>query len=138
MKKVIILSILVGLIMLGGILFARKITKDLTSKPTAAQREMQMLGGSYISTIDTQTKEVKTNSVSENSVDNTVGETTPKTDLEKAIDIVKEDWGPDTSVYFAQDGTKNGKYIICVRDKASTAALAWYTVNVEDGTFVKE
>ena len=60
-------------------------------------------------------------------------------DLEKAIDIVKKDWGADSTVYFAQDGQKeSGEYIICVRDTETTSAKAWYTVNVQTGTFVKE
>ena len=59
----------------------------------------------------------------------------PKTDLEKAIDLVKKDWGEDSSVKFVEDGkTNTGEYIICVRDKNTTNALAWYKVNLENET----
>lgn len=55
---------------------------------------------------------------------------------EKAINIVKEDWGKDDKVYFSFDSIdSNGKYIVSVRDKASTEALYWYTVDIEKGTF---
>jgi len=59
----------------------------------------------------------------------------PLTDLDKAIDLVKEEWGTENGVYFAQDGkTDEGEYIICVRDSRTTNALAWYKVNIETGT----
>ncbi len=62
-----------------------------------------------------------------------------KTDLEKAIDIVKKDWGEDSSVYFAEDGqTRDGEYVICVRDNNTTSAIAWYTVDIKTGKFTKE
>ena len=79
------------------------------------------------------------NNENTNTTTNEPKEETPKTDLEKAIDIVKKDWGADSTVYFAQDGQKeSGEYIICVRDTETTSAKAWYTVNVQTGTFVKE
>ena len=79
------------------------------------------------------------NNENTNTTTNEPKEETPKTDLEKAIDIVKKDWGADNTVYFAQDGQKeSGEYIICVRDTETTSAKAWYTVNVQTGTFVKE
>ena len=55
---------------------------------------------------------------------------------EKAKNIVKENWGEDDSVYYSYDGINSeGKYIICVRDKATTKALYWYYVDVETGAF---
>lgn len=55
---------------------------------------------------------------------------------EKAINIVKENWGEDNKVYFSFDSIdSNGKYIVSVRDKTSTEALYWYTVDIEKGTF---
>ena len=55
---------------------------------------------------------------------------------EKAKNIVKENWGEDDSVYYSYDGINSeGKYIICVRDKATTKALYWYYVDIETGAF---
>jgi len=52
---------------------------------------------------------------------------------EKAIEIAKKDWGEDDSVSFKFDRIdSNGNYIIVVREKATTNALRWYTVDVED------
>lgn len=74
-----------------------------------------------------------------NEIEQEPEEEIPKTDLEKALDIVKADWGEDETVYFAEDGkTQNGEYSICVRNKNTTKALAWYTVNIETGVFVRE
>ena len=62
----------------------------------------------------------------------------PKTEQEKAIDIVKKDWGDTENVSITVDGVNNdGRYIISVRDKNTTEALAFYTVNVSDKTFSK-
>lgn len=58
---------------------------------------------------------------------------------QKAIQIVKENWGEDSTVYFRYDDiTAKGEYIICVRDKETTNALYFYTVNVETGAFTIE
>lgn len=71
------------------------------------------------------------NEKEDNTIENEIKEE-PKTDLDKAKDIVKKVWGEDdNSVYFSQDSiNEDGSYIICVRDKSTTSALAWYQVNI--------
>lgn len=55
---------------------------------------------------------------------------------EKAIGIVKEDWGEDDKVQFEFDSIdNNGNYVVCVRDRQTRNALFWYTVNIEKETF---
>jgi len=50
---------------------------------------------------------------------------------EKAVNLVKEEWGRDTSVYFSNMGIDNdGRYIVSVNKKDSTV-LAWYLVDVD-------
>ena len=63
-----------------------------------------------------------------------------KTDTEKAIDIVKLDLGAEAeNKNIAVDSvTSDGKYVISVREKNTTQALAFYTVNVNDKTFTKK
>lgn len=62
----------------------------------------------------------------------------PKTEQEKAVDIVKKDWGDTENVSITVDGVNNdGRYIVSVRNKNTTEALAFYTVNVSDKTFSK-
>ena len=148
MKKNIIIILAIIITILLGIVAALNINKDETEQ-TISQK------------VEKSNKENKIENRNENKVDNnedknseqtedelsneenrTDGEgieEEPKTDLEKAIAIVKKDWGKDDSVKFAQDGkTTDGKYIICVRDIETTNALAWYTVDVETGEFEKE
>ena len=65
-------------------------------------------------------------------------EESPKTAKEKALDIVKKDWGESNNVEFAVDAIdENGNYIVTVRNSQTTEALAFYTVNTNDETFTK-
>jgi len=81
------------------------------------------------------------NQEAQNTVPNASTETLeeePKTAEEKAIKIVKKDWGEDSSVKISIDGMDSaGRYVVAVRDKETTKALAFYTVNISDGTFTK-
>lgn len=55
---------------------------------------------------------------------------------EKAINIVKSDWGTTENVYFVTMGIDaSGKYIVTVNDSSTTATLAWYLVDVVTGKF---
>lgn len=55
---------------------------------------------------------------------------------EKAISIVKSDWGTTENVYFVTMGIDaSGKYIVTVNDSSTTATLAWYLVDVVTGKF---
>lgn len=78
-------------------------------------------------------------------------ETTPKTppdiivdeqitnEEQKAIDIVKQDWGEDDTVYFSKVGIdSSGRYIISVNNRYTTAAIMWYTVDINTGKFFKQ
>lgn len=57
---------------------------------------------------------------------------------EKAINIVKKDWGEDNSVYFSFEGIDNsGKYMVCVRDQ-DTHTLRSYKIDINAGTFTIE
>lgn len=54
---------------------------------------------------------------------------------EKALRLVKEDWGEDDSVYFdIAEIQENGIYKICVRDKNTTNEVMWYEVDVVNNT----
>ncbi len=83
------------------------------------------------------------NKVNENTESNT--QTTDKTEVmqesganneEKAINIVKKDWGTTVGVYFVTMGIDaSGKYIVTVNDSNTTGTLAWYSVDVTTGKF---
>lgn len=85
------------------------------------------------------------NKVEENTqVDNSTTTTSTssqdkRTDKEKAIDIVKKDYGTTSGIeYFVEDERDGkGRYRVVVRDANTTAALAWYFVDVEHNTFDK-
>lgn len=77
------------------------------------------------------------NQIVENKVNNTTTDPqTPKEDNDqKAINMVKQDWGADASVTFKIDEKKeNGKYVVSVVDKNTTAVLVWYDVDVKNNT----
>ena len=85
----------------------------------------------------------------ENTVDNKNADPTPttaskpKTDEEKAIDIVKKDYinsNTDlSSIEFSvEDKDGKGRHIVAVRNSKTTAVLAFYHVDVANNTFIKE
>lgn len=59
-------------------------------------------------------------------------------DEEKAVNIVKKDWGEDNSVYFTIEETQNEKYTISVREKDTTRTISAYEVNIQTETFIKD
>ena len=64
---------------------------------------------------------------------------TPATAEEKAIAIVKENWDGSQNVEFTIEGIdESGRYMVGVRDTNTTAAIAFYTVNILDGTFTRK
>ena len=90
-----------------------------------------------INEVINETANEEVSNETENSVSSETFEESPKTSKEKVIDIVKKDWGNDASVTFVVDGMdENGNYRVSVRN-SETEALAYYTVNVTDGTFTK-
>ena len=61
------------------------------------------------------------------------------TEEEKAIELVKEKWGAqDTSVAYAVANREGNIYMISVTNKETTAVLAWYQVNMENGEVVQQ
>ena len=83
--------------------------------------------------------QVENETITENTVSSETFEESPKTAKEKAVDMVKKDWGQTNSVEFSVEGIDaNGNYIVTIRDSQTTQALAFYTVNVNSGTFTKK
>lgn len=84
---------------------------------------------------------VITNTIDEEAVDNETVQTNVS-NIEKAIEIVQNNWGVDDTVYFSYDEknptNSKGEYVICVRDKQTTYEKYWYYVNIDSGTFTIE
>ena len=142
MKKTIIIVIAVMLVVLVGIVVGRSINEASNFIQTDSKKVENNTNKVSNQKVENKT-ENEENNIINNDVTNTIEnieqeEIVIKTDLDKAIDLVKKDWGEDNTVYFAQDGkTEKGEFIICVRDNETTGARAWYSVNVEAGTVEK-
>ncbi len=78
----------------------------------------------------------KNNNGNENNINDTEIQTL--SDEEKALKLVKDDWGTTDGVYFKIENISgNGNYEIVVRDSNTTSELAWYTVNPKTGKISK-
>ena len=132
----ITLIIIIGIIC--GIAFSKNSNKNIT---TNTQKEENTITNEEI---NNTTNEIKENEIEENNIsDDTQTTATPeetqKTDKEKAIEIIKKDYGTSDNIKFNAEGTDSkGRQIIVVRDIETTAALQFYYVDVSNGTFVKE
>ena len=92
-------------------------------------------------TIKVQNTVQEENIVQKEKTENTISNVTtnsqaPKEDNnQKAINMVKQDWGEDASVTFKIDEKKeNEKYVVSVVDKNTTEVLVWYDVDVKNNT----
>lgn len=134
-KKILYIVIIIALI-IAGIFVAKKITEKDEAKQTVAntlENTSKTDKENKLEESNTVVAEPEKNEVEENNVAEGKDENAPE---ERAKQIVEANWGKDDTVYFSYDGKdENGRYIICVREKASTKALYWYYVDVETGTF---
>lgn len=55
-------------------------------------------------------------------------------DKEKAVALVADEWGEDSSVYYTNEGVSSGYYIVAVRDKSNTSVKMFYKVDVKNET----
>lgn len=151
MNKKIYISLIVILIIIiiGGLIILFTRDNETTNAHLNATENIQ----SNIENNQNENKnlenqnEIQTNTQENTTMQNTQGnasnssetfEETPKTEEEKAIAIVKQDYGENQNVKFTLEGMDaNSRYIIAVRNKNTTEALAFYTVNVSDNTFTK-
>lgn len=57
---------------------------------------------------------------------------------ERAVELVKQAWGEDDSVYFSYQSINNaGKYIVTV-NKKDTTVIAWFEVDVDNELVTKK
>lgn len=56
-------------------------------------------------------------------------------DKQKAIELVKKEWGADDTVSFSFDYiNEKGEYVVAVKDKASATVKCYFRVNIQSGT----
>ncbi len=142
--SIIIIIILVIMLIAIGIFMFGEINKGGSSKPTSTNTLKEEKNEIVNQIVNEITENVLKNDIENNTtIENTTTSTetfeeAPKTAEEKAISIVKKDWGEDKNVDIAIDGMdNNGNYIVAVRDSSTTEAKAFYTVNTSSGTFTK-
>lgn len=149
-KKSIIITVLVIIAVALAIFLTAKLSNTENKEDNIVSMEKidetNLLDGQNI--IDNKNiieENVVSNTV-ENNTNNNTENTNSSSDIssemtdtedykEKAIRLVKEDWGEDDSVYFdIAEIEENGIYKICVRDKNTTNEVMWYEVDVVNNT----
>lgn len=135
MKKIVIYMLVVVLIIGLGIMVGLKLKGDNNkAQDTLGTAENEVYNKEQNVIENTAKTDENTNENIEN-VEQEQEETKPKTDLEKAIEIAKKEWGTEEGVKFLlEETTKAGEYIICVREISTTNALIWYKINVGTNT----
>ena len=134
MNKKIIYIIVIIVLIVAGIFVAKQISEENETTQTGANT----LNNTSKTTEQNDVEENNTVAPEENEIENNTVETgtSELSPEEQAKQIAKDNWGEDDTVYFSYDGKdEKGRYIICVREEATTKALYWYYVDVETGTF---
>lgn len=142
MKKILSVVIILIVLMLGTYIF--KLQNDDIKENNNTNNEIvenNKVNKTATNEVVNEIINENTNEIVENKIENTISsetlEESPKTAKEKAIDIVKKDWGNVSNVNFSVQGMDgNGNYIIVVSD-TNTVALAFYSVNISNETFTK-
>jgi len=144
MKKGILIIIIIAIIVIGimcGISMSKKEKQNIqTTNENTEQNEI------VNTEISNQVNEIEENviqNVIEENLENITSTETfdgeAKTEEEKAIAIVKKDYGTNSNVKFSVEGMdENGRQVIVVRNVQTTEALAFYFVNVSESTFTKK
>ena len=142
--KVAILILVIALIIvlaIGTISIINSFKSDDTG--AEALNETQINGiVNNIETNNIENTEQENNVVNEevNNTENTNSQTSDNannSNEEKAIELVKKEWGEDSSVYFDLAGvTSDGKYRVSVNK--DTKVLAWYIVDIETETVTQK
>ena len=58
---------------------------------------------------------------------------------ERAVELVKKEWGSSSGVYFSNDSVdEQGRYIVSVHDSKTTMTLAFYLVDLDKGTVTEQ
>ena len=139
---VIAIVIIVSLVIVGIVIVSNnKKGKEGNSQVNNTQANIINNNTNINTNTNTNENSVQNTEVNANEVENQTSTETldeePKTATEKAISIVKKDWGNNPGEVVVEGLDENSNYIISVRDATTTQALAFYTVNTTDGTFTK-
>lgn len=151
MKRMLIYAVAIVIVIVIGILVANTIVnreKTVKTGQTSVNNNTTNNAGNNVNSTnqsnelinDFQNNNTQNNEASNNETqDNETKPVSPVeiagTDEEKAIAIVRREWGEDDSVNFVFDHkNENGEFVVAVRDINTTVAIEWYIVNVDTGT----
>lgn len=151
--KIIVGILIIALIIMGIVLWTSKEEIKETDKQNSInQINITQSENNLVQNKEEDTENKIENIVSEDKQDEILNETTEVEDLtntsqtvdnqkkeennnEKAINMVKNDWGADDSVSFKIDEqTEDGKYVVSVVDKNTTKVIMWYDVDINNNT----
>ena len=148
MKKMLIYIILViAVIILGIIVMKNIITDNKSTIANSRKSEEQLMNNIGIDIGYTVSDNINEDNldndlqteISLNTIDEQDIVDTAMTNEEKAIAIVKKDYGDSTTVYYTiEKDIGSGEFEVSVREKATTKILYRYNVNVHTGEFTSE
>lgn len=147
-KKLIIIILVLILLVVSAVLLTIKLF-DLENETVKTSTENVIENSMVNNTIQNEVSNNVVNNTVQNNVNNVVKNeinniTTntkkeeekkdTQTNEEKAVSIVEKIWRNEKNVYCSfEEIDSEGNYIVCVRNKETTKALYWYTVNIETG-----
>ena len=143
-KKIIVISCIV-IVIITGIVTAEEILKGKKAIETLSEETKKNPTINEITNkVENEVAKVQETSTIQNEEKNEIKENEKVIDEkiemsveEQAKKIAMEDWGEeDSTVYYSYEGNdENENCIVCVREQATTKALAWYYINLRTKTF---
>lgn len=154
-KKVVVICSMIAIIIVGLVVaFQIKRLKEIDYIPeeTVVAKQNTLEEQNFVKNEEKEENSVEENkTITENITKENVtqtqvqGEEETKTEEtegntennnDKALRLVKKEWGEDDTVYYTIDNQTNNTYNVSVRSKATTATLAEYEVNVKEETVI--
>lgn len=142
--KIVIILVIILAVVCGVIFFNKQENKSqVTNSNTVLNETAQNVTEEILNKVEnTNTfeenndkKEDNTNTVENNSSNTNNSEKTSENDSDRAIEMVKNEWGKDDNVTFKIDEqTEDGKYVVCVMETSTTKVIMWYNVDVKNNT----
>lgn len=142
--KIVIILVIILAVVCGVIFFNKQENKSqVTNSNTVLNETAQNVTEEILNKVEnTNTfeenndkKEDNTNTIENNSSNTNSSEKTSENDSDRAIEMVKNEWGNDDNVTFKIDEqTEDGKYVVCVMETSTTRVIMWYNVDVKNNT----
>lgn len=134
----IVLAIILGIVIIKSVTKNEKnAISTLKQSENTLKQDLELVASNTI-----QKNEVSINEDNATNEANVIDEeiiNSNMSDEEKAKEIVRRDWGEDSTIYLnVERKIEEGKYEIGIRERSTTKILYRYTVNVNTGEFKSE